>query len=556
MPAPRRLAPALVLLVAIAACTPSGPTGYVAPSATPGLSGVTVSGAAKVLSETNEVRVIQQVLPKGAKSWLSLPYRQFFIAPNRQHQVTARLLVSEATAAPAIAWTSSNPAVLSVDHGLLRSQNQLGAVTITAEAGGQKVTMRVEVVGTVTPPQTALGGATGGGPGGTGGGDAGTPGTLIVAAAGEPGELVYARQGASLLSTAGGSGLTVVGGGDGAKALNSLEVAAATSLFGGSTRGDQPVYQLDRVHLFVTPREGLTATIAGQHLYILGGAATTAVEKADLFDDGSFEATELNLITARRYHATVDTPDWVMLLGGEDAGGAPLAATEGAGKQDTDDATVTALGAFTAGEPMLQARAGAGAAKVGDLVFVVGGRTNGGPSDSVERASAGGGQPTGWVALDAIRLNEARAYHQVVRGSDNSIYVIGGETAAGAPTDTIERARVNQDGSITAFEYVGRLEQARSRFGAVLVNGTIVVAGGKTATGVTRDVEYIAVSSLSPQAFAQPSATPTPAATATPTPVATGTPTPVPTATPTPSPTPTPTPVPTATPIPTPTPVI
>jgi hypothetical protein len=97
---------------------------------------------------------------------------------------------------------------------------------------------------------------------------------------------------------------------------------------------------------------------------------------------------------------------------------------------------------------------------------------------------------------------------------------------------------------------------SRSRFGATFTNGTIVVAGGKTATGITRDVEYIAVDQLSPANFAQPSATPTPAATATPTPTpaATATPTPAPTPTPTPAPTPTPTPLPTATPTPAPTP--
>lgn len=556
MPAPRRLAPALVLLLALAACSDGGLLGGPAPagqaSASPGVSGVTIAGGAKVLSETSEVRVIQQVLPRGAKTWLRLPYREFYIAPNAVHQIKVQLLVAEATPTPPITWTSSDPKIVSVEKGLLQSHG-LGDVTITAEAGGQKVTMRVSAVGSVPVSQSALGTSAGGG---TGGSDSGSAGTLIVAAPGEEGELVYARQGAYALMYNGGSAVLIAGGSDGVKSLNSKEAAPFVRRPDGGELGVETTFVLERTHLFVHPREGLSATLAGTHLYVFGGYIGSVIEKLDPAGSLPFEETALSLVTARSYHATVDTEEWVALIGGEDGTGTPLKATESATKENTDDATVTALGAFEAGDDMQQARAGVGAVRVGSYVFAIGGRTEAGVTASIERGSIGSGKPTGWVALPEIVLNEPRAYHQVVRGADNSIYVLGGVDSSGLPLESIERAIVDQDGSITRFEYVGRLQFPRSRHAATYANSTIIVAGGRTATGTTRDVEFVKLSSLSPAAYAQPAATPTPSATATgtPTPAATGTPRPTPTVTPTPTPAPTatatatPTPVPTATP--------
>jgi hypothetical protein len=128
---------------------------------------------------------------------------------------------------------------------------------------------------------------------------------------------------------------------------------------------------------------------------------------------------------------------------------------------------------------ILDGRVEPGAVAVGDQLYLIGGC----PSNStlavrsVLQATIGtDGMLGAWQTTAALR-NARCAVSTVVHGE--YIYVIGGAIASGIPAEkSIERSRVNADGTLGQWELVGQLPEVRFSAAAVVVDDYLYVMDG------------------------------------------------------------------------------
>lgn len=93
-----------------------------------------------------------------------------------------------------------------------------------------------------------------------------------------------------------------------------------------------------------------------------------------------------------------------------------------------------------------------------------------------------------WIPIR--NLNIYRSNPALVVGSDY-LYVIGGLSIDVNPLKTVERAKINDDGSLGLMEYTSSLNSVRIRPGAVSIGNFIYVAGGHS--GVISGITYSSV---------------------------------------------------------------
>jgi hypothetical protein len=198
----------------------------------------------------------------------------------------------------------------------------------------------------------------------------------------------------------------------------------------------------------VAPRTWPTTAVLGRHLYVIGGHARTgildSVERAEIGPDGSLgpfaTVSELALRSPRTCHTSVVTGNSVFVLGGVD--------------------------------------------RQGRLIT------------SVERATLGPGGVLGpFHTLKGVTLRTGRSTpSSLVAGS--FLYVLGGSDTTGKMFDSIERARVQSDGTLGPFlPLAGRkLAIARSSHTNVWVDGAIYVLGGQDdAFHLLTNIEHVRV---------------------------------------------------------------
>lgn len=189
--------------------------------------------------------------------------------------------------------------------------------------------------------------------------------------------------------------------------------------------------------------------VTDRYLYVLGGAAvqtmtpvaTNAITRARINADGTlgeFVGSAAHLSTARAYATSARIGDAVYLIGGEDAESSVL--------MSIDTATISSDGTL-------------------------------------------GGFMQASVSLTTPRFDPTSA----VIG--NWLYVIGGKDATGMPLDTIERAQINDDGSLGAFGPYNGVELVKERYGAacVVADSTIYVIGGATTTMAYASIEQATI---------------------------------------------------------------
>jgi Kelch motif protein len=288
-------------------------------------------------------------------------------------------------------------------------------------------------------------------------------------------------------------GFLYVIGGSTASALRSVERARINA--DGSLGAFGPI---PGVTLLV-PRGGHTSLKVGNFLYVLGGSAGTGgvldtVERASINADGSLgpftTVTSLSLVTARYLHTTVVAGNSLYILGGAGASGTALSSIERA----TINADGT-LGAFTAvsDSGLVAPRYGHTSIVVGRYVYVVGGLGNG-ILNSVERASINSDGSLGpFITVPGVALATARYQHtSVVLG--NALYVVGG-SAAGGILSSVERASINADDSLGGFVPIANITQATGRSGhaTVLLGNFLYSIGGLGNTGYSSGLERASI---------------------------------------------------------------
>jgi serine/threonine protein kinase/N-acetylneuraminic acid mutarotase len=239
-----------------------------------------------------------------------------------------------------------------------------------------------------------------------------------------------------------------------------------------------------------TARDGLTSTIIGNSLYVIGGnvhGALDSIERATVAADGSLSAfstvRNLTLNTPRTFHTCEVIGDSLYVIGGVGVGENRLASIE--------RATIHAdgsLGAFSTISVQLGTpRSNHTSLVFGGWLYVIGGAHAEGDDDvealgSVERATI---LPDGSLSSFTVvsQLAVPRGYHSSALLGDE-LYVVGGHRVREF-LSSVERATLHADGSLDPFAVVpgASLTVGRASYSSVVVGNSIYVIGGCVSDG-------------------------------------------------------------------------
>ena len=226
-----------------------------------------------------------------------------------------------------------------------------------------------------------------------------------------------------------------------------------------------------------TPRElDTTQLLKNGQVLIAGGANSTTSQTyttAEIYDPVTATVSPTGSLVApsgRVLHASVLLPNGkVLLLGGQDNAGNPLATAE---LYDPPSGTFSATG------EMAQPRNRPGAIVLANgKVLVNGGHNSSGALAAAEiyDPATGSFTPTG-------NLNQARARHMMILLPNGKVLVAGGRSFSGAPVTVFASAEIfdpTANGGTGAFSAIGNMKSARDEARATLLaSGKVLIVGG------------------------------------------------------------------------------
>jgi len=258
---------------------------------------------------------------------------------------------------------------------------------------------------------------------------------------------------------------------------------------------------------------GIPASVGtDDFIYGLGGRSgfdfESSVELAYTNLDGSIESWQFTspMIIKRGAAAAVIAEDRIYVFGGaaldSPGGDVALSSVEHvdvhspggdvalSSVEHVDVHSDGSLGNWNSSISMNESRVSAAAVTDGKRIYVIGGHNGIPPNfDSVEFATikADGSLDT-WQFTSS--MNTPRSGATAVVFGDN-IYIIGGNypLAGYQCLETVERATINEDGSLSDWEYMTSLNQGRHRVASVLLDEYIYALGGISCSGVSDTVE-------------------------------------------------------------------
>lgn len=287
-----------------------------------------------------------------------------------------------------------------------------------------------------------------------------------------------------------GHHLYVLGGVGGTGALNSVEHALVNA--DGSLGRFAVVPDVS----LVTPRQAHTTAVIGNQLYMVGGfgnGSLSSVEHATIAPDGSVGpftiVPNVTLMTARQAHTSAVVGDYLYVLGG--LGTSTLNSVERAFIHADGS-----LGPFATvtDTKLVTARHGHATVVIGNYLYVLGGAGNTGVLRDIERASINADGSLGpFSAASGTMLTDGRSGH-VTELIGHYLYVLGGVGGSGSLA-TIERAAIDADGALGAFEPVSELSMVSRRHGhtSSMVGNYLYVLGGSDDIGLIPRGEHAAV---------------------------------------------------------------
>lgn len=228
-----------------------------------------------------------------------------------------------------------------------------------------------------------------------------------------------------------------------------------------------------------TGRWGHSAAIVGDNLFVLGGAISgssggvyAGIERAAINVDGTLSTWQRSgdLPTARAHSVAIAKEQSIYLLGGTDHS---FTYRNVERVQINEDGS---LGPWMEMEPMTTKRARFAAVMSNGYIYAIGGVRSSGPEalDSVERAKINeDGTLSPWEAT--APLVSARFNHGAVV-VEPFIYVIGG--FGGSDSKAIQRAEIFSDGNLSNWTIVGSLTSERLEAMSVVYQGYIYSFGG------------------------------------------------------------------------------
>jgi len=234
-----------------------------------------------------------------------------------------------------------------------------------------------------------------------------------------------------------------------------------------------------------TSRYRLASVGTNDHIYAIGGAGTStssnnSVEMAHTNPDGSIGSWQNTspMTTRREGPAAVFVGDRIYVFGGITFINGGFDSYQKS-VEHVDVNSDGSLGSWKSLISMNETRAYAAAVTNGTRIYVIGGENiNLSNMASVEFATikADGSLDT-WQLTSSI--NTPRSYTTAVISGDN-IYVVGGSYSYAGDNclKTVERAVINENGSLRDWEYMTSLNQGRYGLSTVVIDGYIYALGG------------------------------------------------------------------------------
>lgn len=251
-----------------------------------------------------------------------------------------------------------------------------------------------------------------------------------------------------------------------------------------------------------TARWGHRTVIVGDDLFVLGGALNgssggvdAGIERASINADGTLAPWQRvgELPTARAHTAAITNGQFIYVLGGEGPNytyrNVERVSVNGDGS----------LGAWVEMAPMTTKRARFAAVTAGGYLYAIGGVSMAGPAalDSVERAKLNAdGTLAPWEVMSPLVMSRFNHTAVVV---EPYLYVIGGVGSGDAKA--IQRAMIQPDGALSDWTVAGSLTSERLEAMSVAYQGYLYSFGGfatnSVPTGVVERAQYDAAGRLS-----------------------------------------------------------
>lgn len=194
-------------------------------------------------------------------------------------------------------------------------------------------------------------------------------------------------------------------------------------------------------------------------------------------DLGSWQATS-SLQVGRYTHGAAAASGYLYVVGG-------IGRPPGAQTNSVERAAINSdgkLGTWSFAQSMATARSGAAVVEANGYLYAIGGNTYAAGNQalaSVEYAKINAdGSPGPWGTTSSMITARAYGPNVVVGGY---VYYFGGWTAPGVSTASIERAQINADGTLGAWQPCGSLSSLTGdRYGhqAVVWGGNVYLIGG------------------------------------------------------------------------------
>lgn len=258
---------------------------------------------------------------------------------------------------------------------------------------------------------------------------------------------------------------------------SSLENALTVNETGDGALGE---WRVDEPLSFFRRSAGVASW--DSRLYVVGGHtghapySTNTVDSAAINEDGSIgPSRELTATLAVRRHGTraVARGGFLYVSGGFGENGSPLASVERAAIRS--DGT---LGTWELQSSHVDARGNHALVTAGDYLYALGGGgSNSQVPQRVERARINlDGSLGAWELLPSL-LTSGRSTHTAV-AAGNYLYILGGTHAYGTVYQSIERALIRPDGTLGDWELTTPLSRPRHGHASVAFGQYIYVMGG------------------------------------------------------------------------------
>jgi len=234
------------------------------------------------------------------------------------------------------------------------------------------------------------------------------------------------------------------------------------------------------------PRANHAALVLGNRVYVFGGSGMTGalqvVESSLFSSEGTLDfigMPDVYLPAPKADAAVTMIGNYVYVIGGQPLGSGPTSLVERASIINSSQIDTFASDQSALNTP----RSMHANVVIGQWLYVIGGQNGSGPLSTIEIAEIRPDGSLSEFALYPYTLKKGRFGHTALI-VDDVLYIIGGIDSAGNVLDTIETAKINEDGSLEAPQtHLVRLFAPRGRFTMFAQGIYAYVFGGRTATG-------------------------------------------------------------------------